>query len=199
MRRSDGQGIDWDDVKRRLARSNQILQDALTPDAEKVDAIFRERAAAFARRSEVKTKQAELRVLVVGLGNESYGFPLVDVAEIVPFAGCTPVPGGPRQLLGVMNFHGDIRSVMDLGRSLGVTADSANADAGYVLLVRSGGLAAGLRVARIERIRSIVAADIRAVSQAESEPGLQFLQGLGPDRLRLLNTRAILSENLFPR
>src|SRR5688500_3176258 len=110
-------GIDWEEVHRRLHASQQALERALGDDPARVEAAFRHRAEQLAsRRARETDRTAGLRVLVFALGADRYGIELSDLVEVVPFARCTSVPGGPRQLLGVINFRGAVRSVVDLGR-----------------------------------------------------------------------------------
>src|SRR5258708_33487519 len=110
-------GIGWEQAKARLRKSQLALEKALTPGPARTEAIFRARAAQLAGRgARADTGPAVLRVLTFAVGKERYGVVFADVVELLPFARCTPIPGAPAALLGVINVHGEIQSVMDLGR-----------------------------------------------------------------------------------
>jgi len=118
-----GGRIDWEAVHTRLEESQRALDRVLNTDADNLAAIYRERAARLAgRRAQAAAPATTLRILVFTLGPERYALEFADLVELLPFGNCTPVPGGAPQLLGVINFHGEIRSVVDLGRLLDLPA-----------------------------------------------------------------------------
>ncbi|MFC7551231.1 chemotaxis protein CheW [Pseudoroseomonas wenyumeiae] len=61
-------------------------------------------------------------LLLCTLGNEAYGLPLASVAQVVPFAPCTPAPGQPAAMLGFHGRAGQVFVVLDLGLALGMGA-----------------------------------------------------------------------------
>ena len=116
------------------------------------------------------------------------------MAKILPFAGCTPVPGGPPELLGVMNIGGDIRSVVDLGRLIGLPSGKRDTP-GYVFVVRRGDREAVVRVDQVEGVSAIDPGTVAGVGEAG--PGSRFLRGVTPDRVRLLGTAVVLADPLL--
>lgn len=192
-----GRRIDWEAVKKRLQASELALEKALTANEEGLDTVYRQRAAQLANRQVQGAAPATaLRVLVFSLGAERYAFEFADLVELLPFVNCTPVPGGPPQLLGVINVHGEIRSVVDLGRLLDLSDRNAEAG-GYVLLLRKQGRQVGVRVDRVESIELLAAEQLAAPSDREAGAAPGYLRGLTPTKLRLLNTDAILAHPLY--
>lgn len=190
------QRIDWVQVRDRLRASQQALEKALTGSPERLEATYRERAARLARRRDAATPGATLRVLVFALGRERYALEFADLSAVLPFAGCAPVPNGPPGLLGVANIDGDIRSVLDLGRLLELPA-AESAPAGYILVLRRQGQQTALRVDAIDEIRQIAPGELAGPGADAAEPGVRFLRGWTPDRLKLLNTEALLAHPIF--
>jgi purine-binding chemotaxis protein CheW len=189
-------GIDWDGVRRRLRASQRALERALSPDAERAAAVYRQRAAELAGRRARAAEAGLLRVLTFSLGGERYALPLADLGGILRLAGCTPVPGGPPELLGVVNVRGTIRSLVDLGRLLGLPGREA-AGGGYVLLLRRGGREVALRVDQVDRIGALPAGEPAAPPQAEGGPAAGLVRGLTPDRLALLDAAAVLDHPVW--
>jgi purine-binding chemotaxis protein CheW len=189
----DRPGIDWDAVRRRIEASTAALDAALTASPERLEAVYRERAAALAGRR-AQTAPVGRRVLVFELGAERYGLDFGDVTGVLPFDVCTPVPGGPPELLGVMNINGEIRSVLDLGALIGLPAGSERA--GYVLLVRARGRATALRVDRLDRVRLVSPGEI-ATPEGDGRTDGRYVTGLTADAVRLLDTVAVLAHPVF--
>jgi len=185
--------IDWDEVKSRLRKSQLALEQALTPNPERTAAIYRERAAQLAgRRARTQAGPATLRVLTFAVGADRYGLEFGDVAELLPFASCTPLPGAPAALLGVINVRGEIQSVVDLGRLMAIPGYEVAAG-GYVVLVKKGDDRAALRVDRLDKVQTVGAEELAVPDAAEAG----YVRGLAGDRLRLLNTDALLAHPLF--
>jgi purine-binding chemotaxis protein CheW len=191
------QAIDWEEVKRRLQASSRALERALHPDVERTEAVFRQRAARLAqRRAQAEAPAGTLRVLVFALGEERYALDLSDLTELLPFTGCTPVPGGPPPLLGVLNVHGEIRSVVDLGRLLDLPARDGGTG-GYVLLIRRHGREVTLRVDRLEGIVVLAADELMVPGASADGPAFRQVKALGPEGLRLLDTDALLGHAVW--
>ena len=74
------------------------------------------------------------RFLVFTLRGTNYALDLSDVAEVVEPPPVFPVPRAPRHILGVMNFHGALTSILDLANFLGI---GVFAPAGKVLVLDS--------------------------------------------------------------
>jgi purine-binding chemotaxis protein CheW len=194
-------GIDWAEVKRRLERSALALERALAADPERIAALYRERAVQLGKRRVRAAVQPDLRrVLTFLLGEERYGVEFADVAELLAFDRCTPLPGAPAALCGVVNLHGEIRTVADLALLMELPGrDGTNGAAlsGYVVCLRRGGRDAALRVDQLDRIQLVAAAELAVPEPAEAGTLLRYLQGIAADRLRLLSTDAILAHPLL--
>lgn len=186
-------GIDWEQVKMRLRKSQLALEKALTPDPARTEAIFRERAAQLASRgARADAGPAVLRVLTFAIGTGRYGVEFADVVELLPFTRCTPIPGAPAALLGVINVHGEIQSVVDLGRLMETSEHDIRTE-GTVLLLRKGVGRVALRVDRLDRVQTFPEAELAIPDKDEA----RYVRGLAADRLRVLSTDAILAHPLF--
>ena len=80
-------------------------------------------ARARAQRAPANSAQSELEadaLVVVRLGDETFGLPLHRVREFAADLSVTPVPGGPPDLLGLVNRRGEVVPLLDLRASIGV-------------------------------------------------------------------------------
>jgi purine-binding chemotaxis protein CheW len=183
--------VDWKAVGDRLRTSERAVEAALTPNPQRIEEAFRQRAVRLASMEmNRKPLTPGIPAMVFRLGQERYAIEMKELAEVLPFARCVPVPGAPRQFLGVMNVRGELRSVLDLGHLL-APSNRENREAGFVLMLRRTGKEIGLKVDRIEELR-----EIRPENLTESIPG-SFGKGLVSGALMLLSVDAVLEAVLI--
>lgn len=77
-------------------------------------------AAPVPTTPEAAAPVAEQQMVILDVGEESYGLPVQRVREIVRVPPITRVPNGPAFLEGVINLRGQVLPVLDLRRHLGV-------------------------------------------------------------------------------
>lgn len=155
--------IDWDEVRSRLQAQQTEFERGEARSPEQLAQMFRERAAALAARGMATVeKNDRWPALVFRVGDQRYCCALSSLVEVLPLGHSTPVPGGPPELLGVMNVRGEIRPVLDLARILKVNA-AAERSGAYVLLARHAGREAGLAVDGIEKIENVSPEELTAL------------------------------------
>ncbi|HEY4085240.1 MAG TPA: chemotaxis protein CheW [Bryobacteraceae bacterium] len=173
--------IDWDEVRARLQKSEQALQESLSDNPGRMQAVFRRRAVQLAQEAEAKPASQGIPALVFRLGQERYAVPLEELAEVLPFRGCTGVPGGSERFLGVINLRGQIRPVIDLAR---VLCGSASTDSGAVLILRRP---IGLKVDAVENLQRIRSDEMAAPVRGH------FVRPFLSGTLALLDLETLLS------
>jgi chemotaxis signal transduction protein len=190
--------IDWVEVKARLAQSQAGIEAAFVHEERDAEKIYQERALQLAARRESESRSAEvIRALVVMLGEERYGLELNGLIEVLPFTNCSPVPGGPSELAGVINRRGEIRAVIGLSRLLGL-AGSASSDTGggYVVMLRTDAGEVGLQVDQVERIAFVDTATLIAPSDAiTAREG--YVRGVSSEGLIVLNPSVLFTYPVF--
>lgn len=82
-------------------------------------------------------------------GGDLFALPLREVREVVPPGSLTLIPHGPRSALGVMNHHGRIITLMDLGALL---LGQEPAQPGICVLLDAPDRRVALGVAKVEGI-----------------------------------------------
>ncbi len=92
-----------------------------------------------------------IAVLAVAAGNETYGFPLSAVREIVAPLPVAEVPRAASSVLGVITVRGQIVTLLDLPKILNLHIDHA-APYGRVLLVDNGEELIGVAVDRVIQV-----------------------------------------------
>ena len=168
----------------------------LESEQERMEAVWRKRAVRLSRRPlAARAAQNDVKVMVLEIGDERYGIELADVAEVLPPSQVTPVPGAPPFFSGVVNVHGEIRPVADLKRLLGIEA-AGNDDLARVILLRKEGREMGLRVDRVEQIRSVASGELQSAGGRNAGLSARYLKGLTQDALMLISTEALFAELL---
>jgi purine-binding chemotaxis protein CheW len=147
-----------------------------------------------AARAVVAEPASGIAALCFRVAGEHYALPLSDMAEVLPLAAWTPVPGQPQHLLGVMNVRGEIRPVLDLHALLNLPAPETDA---YVVFLQCDGCEVGLRVDALDRIRFIDDAGLTVPHEAANGLPQRFVAGITADTLILLDTRQILALDVL--
>jgi chemotaxis signal transduction protein len=180
--------IDWYVVRSRLRLSERALEEAMSESPERIDAVYRQRAARLAKgRSQHASAGDRLKVLVFRLGLERYAIELGEVAEAIPLQRCAPVPGSLPIFAGVINLRGELRAVVDLTRLLALSA-SSNGEPGFVLVLRQRGQAIGFKVDRIEELREIGREELSSLADNK------YVTGVAPGMLMLLSIDAVMED-----
>jgi purine-binding chemotaxis protein CheW len=180
--------VDWEVVRSRLRSSERALEEALGESPERIDAAYRRRAIRLAEgQAGHAPESAGVPVLIFRIGRERYAIELQEVAETLPFARCTPVPGSQPQFLGMIALRGELRAVLDLSRLLELS-ENEQSDSGFVLMLRRQGREIGLKVDSIEEVREIRPEELSASGQGK------YVKGIASGALLLLSIGAVLAE-----
>ena len=180
--------IDWDAARRRLERSRDALERVLEPDPERLAGILRARAERLARPPAADAGERGERALVFRLGGNRYGIDLARVAEVVKAPRCSPVPGGPSALAGVMQLRGRILPVWEFGRLLGRPGTPSDRT-GWVLVLHGALQQFGLRVEGVEGIR-----EIDSGQQSGTAEQAAHIRHVTPDSVAVLDMDELLKQ-----
>jgi purine-binding chemotaxis protein CheW len=142
-----------------------------------------------------QTKSTELLLATFYVGDVLAGLDISNVQEVIRLIDTTPVPDAPEFVPGVMNLRGDVVTVIDLRRVLGlapaeITPDSRN------LVVQNNGELIGLRVDRIADILTIDVNDLSSPPTNVAGVDGRFIDGVyttQSDIVVVLNLKEILA------
>lgn len=187
-------GIDWSLVYRRLEDCRTALERgvAVTP-AERKN-ILRTRAQALARESqEVEAARDEINVVEFLLAYETYGVESLYVREVYPLKEFTSLPCTPPFVLGIINIHGQILSVIDLKKFFDLP-DKGLTDLNKVIVVHDENMAFGLLADAILGMRAIPLRDMQASLPTLTGIREAYLKGVTRERLVILDASKLLSD-----
>lgn len=169
-----------------------IDQPAVT-DPEEIQRILEERAVALAQSQEQEDLGDTVSLVILGLGRERYGIPIDTVREIKPLDHVTPLSATPPFWLGLANLRGNLYSVLDLRRYLGVQSVS-EAPEPQLVLVSGTGMTIGLRVDEVVEVRNVKMAEIGPPLVERSADRAEIHTGLTRDLISVLDIEALLAD-----
>lgn len=132
------------------------------------------------------------RWMCFSIAGESYAVNILQLREVLPEARPVPVPGAPPEVLGVLNLRGEIITLLDLRRWLGLPAGAVD---GPVLVLELAGLSLGLRVDAVGVLLKRLPVDLLAPRPVENPRLRQLACGcteLADGPLTLLDFAALL-------
>ena len=144
------------------------------------------------------------KYLVIALGSESYGIPVLQVREIIRLCPITPVAHMPAHVRGVINLRGKIVPLIDLRRRFGLAAADDH-DRTCIVVAQLGGRTAprlhGLVVDGVEEVAAFAAADIEPTPDFGGVIDARFITGMaksGPLVRTLIDLERIAAADLEP-
>ena len=122
------------------------------------------------------------KYLVITLGHESYGIPVLKVREIIRLCPVTPVANMPEHVRGVINLRGKIIPLVDLRTRFGLP-DVTDRQRQCIVVSQVGGTAGrarlyGVIVDGVEEVAAFTAADIEPTPDFGGAIETRFITGM---------------------
>lgn len=164
------------------------------PAASDAAAILRARARALARLPEAVPAGERLQVLRFRLAWEDYAFEARYVREVSLLAQLTPVPCTPSFVMGIVNLHGEILSVIDLKTFFELPAQGLG-DLNRLIVLEGQGMRFGILADAITGMASLPADSLQPTLPTLTGIRAQYLRGVTPDRTVVLDAGLLLSDD----
>ena len=186
--------VDWDEVHRRLEAAQSTLERGLTQSAEEKKKILRERALTTAHVREEEAAAGEsIDIVEFALSHERYGVESSYVREVYPLRELTPIPCTPPFLIGVVNVHGQIISIIDLRKFFDLP-EEALSEVNNIIIVAKDKAELGILTDAITGMRSFPLQDIQPSLPTLTGVRAEYLKGVTNERLVILDVLKILSD-----
>jgi purine-binding chemotaxis protein CheW len=122
------------------------------------------------------------KYLVITLGGESYGIPVMSVREIIRLCPITPVANMPAHVRGVINLRGKIIPLVDLRARFHLPVADEH-DRNCIVVAQLGGSAGGPRlygviVDGVEEVASFAPHDIEPTPDFGGAVDVRFITGM---------------------
>jgi purine-binding chemotaxis protein CheW len=186
--------INWQEVRRRLARATAATDEALRLSPERARVVMEERARLLARVPAAVAPAAEMVEFVTFvLANERYGIETRYVREAVRFVDVTPVPGAPDFLRGVANLRGDILAVIDLRKLFNLPQPGVT-DRASILILGGEHAEFGIVVDAAQEVLTLPTEEILPAPDVVAGIARAYLRGVTRDALIVLNGAVLLQD-----
>jgi purine-binding chemotaxis protein CheW len=176
----DAAQFDWNIVHQRLTESSARLawMDDLTDEA--LQQAWARRAAQVALTLQEQEQDDQVEIAVIQLGRERYGLEVQYIFDIRMEENITRVPRVPEWVAGVVNLRGQIISVVDLQRYLGLPASEITPEAGprHLLLVQTTQMELALLVDEVLSIQNLPANRIQEAASVVRGLPAEYVQGV---------------------
>lgn len=117
------------------------------------------------------------RYLEFHIGSEDFAIPLLSVREVISVPETTPIPKSPSYFVGIMNLRGQVISVVDLRKKLGINIKKDNPEEA-VIIVSIGTINIGVIVDAISKVLSFTPDDICVVADLTTQVNAEYIQGV---------------------
>lgn len=160
-----------------------------------VQQTLRARADTLARPAERQDDaQGALQVIEFVLASETYAMESQFVREIYPLKELTPIPCAPPFIVGMINVRGQILTVINVKVFFGLPNQGLS-DMNKVLIVQAGEMEMGILADAILGVRVLPPTQIQPSLPTLSGIRADYLRGVTPERLVILDVAAILSDS----
>jgi purine-binding chemotaxis protein CheW len=171
--------------------------DRLMPNpGEETDkkSVLKARARALAQEPEkIVEDQNFLEIIRFQMASEIYGVESSFVREVYPLKDFTSLPGVPPFVLGIVNIHGQILSVVNLKKFFNLP-ERGLGDLNKVIILRNDRMDFGILADIIIGVGPISLDSIQALPLTVSEIGAEYLKGITADRVIILDAEKILED-----
>jgi purine-binding chemotaxis protein CheW len=166
--------IDWKEIHRRLEETQLAIERGWSPTLEEKKKILKTRAKRLAQEPEEKAEKY-IEVVEFLLSYEKYAIESSYVREIYPLKELTPMPCTPQFVLGIINVHGQIISVIDIKKFFELP-EKGLSDLNKVIILHNDVMEFG--------ILADVILGVNNISLSELQPSLPTLTGIREDYLK---------------
>jgi len=189
---SVGSVVDFPDEELVLQTKSKHLENKEELDIKNKN-ILKKRAEALAVALVEKKDEEHIDVVEFSLATETYAIESSWVREVHPLKELTPVPCTPDFVLGIINVHGRIVSVIDLKKFFGLP-EKGLTSLNKVVIISNSKMEFGILADAVLGAISILKTSIQPALLSLSGIKADYLMGVTPE-LVVLDAGKILSDN----
>jgi len=186
--------FDWDTAKRQLSEAQRRLTGESSP--EEVRAVLAERARLLATTSRKDPFSEGERQLITFLScHERLAFSVEFVRSVIHLESYARVPCAPDFVVGAFNVRGQVYSLVDITRFLGLPVEENHAYRN-AMLVEANAMTVGVAV---DEVREVVAVLPQELASADPRLNVdaEFVVGITKDLTLVLDLSRIMADERF--
>jgi purine-binding chemotaxis protein CheW len=186
--------VDWPAVHQRLEAAGAAVERQLLLSEQDKKSLLKARATSLAALPPSEAAEEYLEIIEFQLASETYGIELRHASEVSLLKELTPVPCTPAFVLGIINLHGRVLSVVDLKRFFDLP-NNALTDLNRVVVVRKDGMEVGILADTIHGVRRIPRRALQPSLPTLTGVRAEYLKGITGERLIVLDADKLLSDS----
>ncbi len=188
------QRIDWAEIHQRMAAAEAAIARNEHATHDETLAILKARAKALARKIEGSSREeASLEVVCFLLGQEKYGIESRYVREVCPLNDLTLLPGAPSFVLGIVNMHGKVLSVIDIREFFDLPQRGVG-DLDRLIVLQHGSMEFALFCNAILGVVEVPTSELQSGLPTLTDLRAKYLKGVTGDRVAILDGAKLLSD-----
>ncbi|HAT1658437.1 TPA: chemotaxis protein CheW [Legionella pneumophila] len=185
---------DWQTIYKRLQENQKTLEQGWRLSSEKTAQILKRRAQILAEEPQFLEEATEtIPVMQFELGDEIYAIELSYIDEVCPIKEITPLPGTPAYVVGIMNVHGKIMSVLDIKTFFEIPKKELT-NLSQVIILRSDLMEFGILADRLIGLRVIAVNSIQPAPPSFTGVRKEYLKGVTTEQMVILDANRILTD-----
>jgi purine-binding chemotaxis protein CheW len=144
---------------------------------------------------EQAAQEPVLQWVTFHLAGETYAVNVMQVQEVLRVSEITPVPGAPDYVLGIINLRGNVVTVIDARKRMGLPPPTLD-DSSRVAIIEVHHQVVGILVDSVAEVVDLRASDIDSAPNVGNEDGSRYIQGVASrdgELLILLDLNKFLS------
>ncbi|WP_018869465.1 MULTISPECIES: chemotaxis protein CheW [Thioalkalivibrio] len=111
------------------------------------------------------------------LADETYAIDVLQVQEVLKVSDIAPVPGVPDYILGIINLRGNVVTVIDARRRMGLE-DREPDDASRIVIIDVDDQNVGILVDSVSEVVRISPDSVEAAPEVGNDESSRFIQGV---------------------
>ena len=186
--------INWKAIHKRFDNTNEAIERGVAKTQQEKKKILKARAKLLSRESESPEMSSEcIEIVEFLLANENYGIESTYVREVYQLNDLTPIPCTPSFVLGVINVHGQILSVIDIKKFFNLP-EKGLGDLNKVIILHSDSIEFGILADAILDVHSIPLKEIQPSLPTLTGIRKEYLLGVTEKRVVILDGQKLLTD-----
>jgi purine-binding chemotaxis protein CheW len=154
--------------------------------------ILHERATVLAiEKTAAVISQDLFEIIEFIICGEKYGISIEYIKRVVKLRDFITLPGLPQYVLGIMNVHGEIVTLIDLRKLFNLNTTQSE-EMSYVIIVQWNDITVGLLCEEISGFVTIQRDEIQSSFLSLAGIKTEYLTGVTEDRIAILNIMTLL-------
>ncbi|MEJ2643509.1 MAG: chemotaxis protein CheW [Gammaproteobacteria bacterium] len=123
------------------------------------------------------TDDSAIQCVTFRLDDECYGINVMQIREVLRVADIAPVPGAPDYVLGIINLRGNVVTVVDTRKRLGLMPRDVD-DSSRIVIIETDNQVVGIRVDSVAEVVDLRMAEVESAPNVGNDESSKYIQGV---------------------